>query len=241
MANNEPTSTYAFSLNKDRLVFVVDSDLQSCRVIAAAIKFEGYEVLQIHNVLDLFAKLQDRTPDAVIINARIGVESGVTAIQLIQQRMPLVVTVMIQDAADLKSATAAMRLGVVDVMAKPIDIEYLSRVLREGLSASFVTQRPSLPHATGALRGFRNLTRREREVLQMVTSGLSNKETALKLGISSRTVEVHRLHVMHKLGARNTADLMRMILTSPVSGSDRPADVERAAPPQTVPGREHFG
>ena len=107
MSHSESTSTYAFSLNKDRLVFVVDADLQSCRVIAAAIKFEGYEVLQIHNVLDLFAKLQDRTPDAVIINSRIGDESGVTAIQLMQQRVPLAVIVMIQDTADLKSATAA--------------------------------------------------------------------------------------------------------------------------------------
>jgi len=241
MTTSEPTSTYAFSLNKDRLVFVVDGDLQSCRVIAAAIKFEGYEVLQIHNVLDLFAKLQDRTPDAVIINSRIGVESGVMAIQLIQQRLPLVVTVMFQDAADLKSATAAMRLGVVDVMAKPIDIEYLARILRDGLSASFVSQRPSLPNGAGTIRGFRNLTRREREVLQMITTGLSNKEAAQKLGISSRTVEVHRLHVMHKLGAKNTADLMRMILTSSASVADRPADGAPAAPPQTAAEMEHFG
>ena len=240
MSNGEPTSTYVFSLNRDRVVFVVDSDLQSCRVIAAAIKFEGYEVLQIHNVLDLFARLQDRVPDAVIINSRIGGESGVAAIQLMQQRMPLVVTVMIQDAADLKSATAAMRLGVVDVMEKPVDIEYLAKILRDGLSTSLV-QRQSLPAATGAARGFRNLTRREREVLQMITMGLSNKEAALKLGISSRTVEVHRLHVMHKLGAKNTADLMRMILTNSVSAGGHPEDAEPAAPLQTGPRMEHFG
>jgi two-component system, LuxR family, response regulator FixJ len=240
MPHSESTSTYAFSLNKDRLVFVVDADLQSCRVIAAAIKFEGYEVLQIHNVLDLFAKLQDRTPDAVIINSRIGDESGVTAIQLMQQRVPLAVTVMIQDTAELKSATAAMRLGVADVLEKPVDIEHLSGLLRAGLSTS-LPGKQSLPYTTGTMRGVRHLTRREREVLQMITTGLSNKEAALKLGISSRTVEVHRLHVMHKLGARNTADLMRMILTNPANAPAHLGDAGLSAPLQTTTKMEHFG
>lgn len=241
MADIESSSSYAFSLNRDGLVFVVDSDLQSCRVIAAAIKFEGYEVLQVHNVLDLFAKLEDRTPDAIVINSQIGNESGVAAIRLIQQRSPLVVIVMIQDTAHLKSATAAMRLGVADVIEKPLDMEQLAAVLRDGLAASVVVRRPSSSRSSIAVKGFRRLTRREREVLQLVANGLSNKEAGLKLAISSRTVEVHRLHVMRKLGARNTADLMRMILTNSASGSDRPVDPAPAALPQTGAVTEHFG
>ena len=58
------------------------------------------------------------------------------------------------------------------------------------------------------------LTTREREVLQLITNGQSNKEAGRVLGISPRTVEVHRARVMEKLCARNTADLMRIVLTS---------------------------
>ncbi len=64
------------------------------------------------------------------------------------------------------------------------------------------------------VRGFAQLTPREREVLQLITNGQSNKEAGRNLGISPRTIEVHRARVMEKLGARNTADLMRIVLTS---------------------------
>ena len=65
---------------------------------------------------------------------------------------------------------------------------------------------------TGEIRGFEQLTAREREVLQLITDGQSNKQTGRELGISPRTVEVHRARVMEKLSAKNTADLMRIIL-----------------------------
>ena len=67
---------------------------------------------------------------------------------------------------------------------------------------------------TVEVRGFAQLTPREREVLQLITNGQSNKEAGRDLGISPRTIEVHRARVMEKLGARNTADLMRIVLTS---------------------------
>jgi len=66
---------------------------------------------------------------------------------------------------------------------------------------------------TVEVKGFKKLTPREREVMQCVVNGRSNKQAGKELGISPRTVEVHRAHVMEKLGARNTADLMRIALT----------------------------
>ena len=64
------------------------------------------------------------------------------------------------------------------------------------------------------IRGFSQLTPRERQVLQLITNGQSNKEAGRELGISPRTIEVHRARVMEKLGARNTADLMRIVLAN---------------------------
>jgi DNA-binding NarL/FixJ family response regulator len=74
---------------------------------------------------------------------------------------------------------------------------------------------PDLPVADGATTK-RVLTPREREVLGQITSGASNKEAGLQLGISSRTVEVHRSRIMDKLNARNAADLVRIVLTGQI-------------------------
>ena len=64
------------------------------------------------------------------------------------------------------------------------------------------------------VRGLSQPAPREREVLPLISNGQSNKEAGRELGISPRTIEVHRSRVMEKLGARNTADLMRIVLTS---------------------------
>jgi DNA-binding CsgD family transcriptional regulator len=70
----------------------------------------------------------------------------------------------------------------------------------------------SLPH-TPQVQGLKSLTHREREVLGLITAGASNKEGGYRLGISMRTFEVHRAHIMAKLGARNAADLVRIALS----------------------------
>lgn len=109
----------------------------------------------------------------------------------------------------------AMKLGAVDVFGKPLDTEYLSGSVRDALRRDI--QFGSVQVSGGRsveIRGFSRLTAREREVLQLVADGMSNKEAGRTLGISPRTVEVHRARVMEKLGAKNAADLMRIVLTS---------------------------
>ena len=96
---------------------------------------------------------------------------------------------------------------------KPIDGEYLVGAVREALSRD-VHVAAIDGERTVEVSGFAQLTPREREVLQLITNGQSNKEAGRLLGISPRTIEVHRARVMEKLGARNTADLMRIVLTS---------------------------
>ncbi|BCJ92355.1 helix-turn-helix transcriptional regulator [Terrihabitans soli] len=72
---------------------------------------------------------------------------------------------------------------------------------------------PTAPPLSAQVQGLKSLTRREREVLTLITAGASNKEGGYRLGISMRTFEVHRAHIMAKLGARNAADLVRIALS----------------------------
>jgi FixJ family two-component response regulator len=107
-----------------------------------------------------------------------------------------------------------MKVGASDVVTRPIDTEHLVRIVRDALRQDIHVGAVQAGGRSVEVRGFAQLTPREREVLQLITNGQSNKEAGRELGISPRTIEVHRARVMEKLGARNTADLMRIVLTS---------------------------
>jgi len=101
-----------------------------------------------------------------------------------------------------------------DVVTKPINTEQLIQSVLDSLRQDVHLGAVEGGRRPVEVRGFSQLTPREREVLQLITNGQSNKEAGRELGISPRTIEVHRARVMEKLGARNTADLMRIVLTS---------------------------
>ncbi|HEV7277057.1 MAG TPA: helix-turn-helix transcriptional regulator [Devosiaceae bacterium] len=115
----------------------------------------------------------------------------------------------LQDRPLVEAAVAAMKAGATDVLIKPLDPERLVLLVRDALRQPGLHP-PERPSGPGARI---ELTRREREVLQLIARGHSNREAGEHLGISQRTIEVHRARVMEKFGARNAADLMRIVLT----------------------------
>ena len=121
---------------------------------------------------------------------------------------------MLSNNADVEGAVRAMKAGASDVITKPIDNEHLIEAVLDALRRDVVLGAVERGRRPIEVRGFSQLTPREREVLQLISNGQSNKEAGRQLGISPRTIEVHRARVMEKLGAKNTADLMRILLTS---------------------------
>lgn len=121
---------------------------------------------------------------------------------------------MLAEDGTVQDTVKAMKAGASDVFCKPIDEENLVlsvlNTLRQNVRFG--------PKRSGArsieIMGFPSLTHREREVLELIANSKSNKEVGKFLGISPRTVEVHRARVMQKLCATNTADLMRIVLLS---------------------------
>ncbi len=205
---------YHSYLNRDHLIHILDPDPVTCEQLSVLFRLEGYQTAFSLNAVSLFAAVERRRPDLVIVNLRLGNEDGLPVLRRIRA-MRLGATVFaLSDQHDVEAAVAAMRAGAYDVVTKPIDTDHLLRGVREALrqdvhvGASRGGRRPI------EVRGFAQLTPREREVLQLITNGQSNKEAGRELGISPRTIEVHRARVMEKLGARNTADLMRIVLSA---------------------------
>ncbi len=150
----------------------------------------------------------------VVLNLTLAGKSSIEALRSIKAMRTGSPVFMVSDETEIKGAIAAMKHGATDVITKPIDTERFVRSVRDALRRDVHVGAVQGGRRPIEIRGFNQLTPREREVLQLITNGQSNKEAGRDLGISPRTVEVHRARVMEKLGARNTADLMRIVLTS---------------------------
>jgi FixJ family two-component response regulator len=205
---------YRSFLNRDRLVHIVDPDLQTCELLSVHFRLEGFQTTFSINLPGFLAALERRRADVVITNFELGADDGLEVLRRVKAMRMGTVVFMMEDRPMVEAAVHAMKIGASDVVTKPIDTEHLVRVVREALRQDIHVGAVQAGGRAIEVRGFAQLTPREREVLQLITNGQSNKEAGRELGISPRTIEVHRARVMEKLGARNTADLMRIVLTS---------------------------
>jgi two-component system, LuxR family, response regulator FixJ len=140
--------------------------------------------------------------------------SGLDILKELHHQHCAVPLFIISGQGDIPMAVDAIKNGALDFIEKPFHAETLVTRIREAIAAAH--RKPSL--LTGsrlALRfpGRDLLTPRELQVLELIAGGASSKEAGRQLGISPRTIEVHRARVLEKLGARNTVDLMHLVLS----------------------------
>ena len=123
---------------------------------------------------------------------------------------------MISGQGDIAMAVSAIKNGALDFIEKPFRGTEIVARLDEAIEAYARRQAENSASRIASLHfpGREPLTRREREVLEQFTAGASNKEAGRHLGISPRTIEDHRANIMKKLGARNAADLVRIVMTT---------------------------
>ena len=199
--------------NRDRLIHILDADHATCQALSVVLRLEGYQTSFALDSVGFFAAFDRRRPDVVILNLRPGGDDRLAILRRIKAVRPVTAVFVLEDHPRVDDAVAAMKCGASDVLTKPIDMDHLVRAVRDALR-----QAPPVGSLHGrrpvAARDLSQLTPRERQVLQLIAKGHSNKETGRELGISPRTVEVYRARVMEKLGAGNAADLMWILLLS---------------------------
>jgi len=200
--------------NRDRLVHIVDEDKGTCEALSVLFRLEGFQTTYSQDCDGFFAKLEHKIPDVVVLNLEINSTSTLDCLKRVKSVCIGTPIFMLADKTDVHAAVTAMKYGATDVVSKPIDTEKFISAVRDALRRDVHLGAVQGGRRPIEIRGFNQLTPRERQVLQLITNGQSNKEAGRDLGISPRTIEVHRARVMEKLGARNTADLMRIVLTS---------------------------
>jgi FixJ family two-component response regulator len=200
-------------------LFIVDDDAMMRDALSVVFTLAGYRVTGFVDGETFLAVARDRTPAAVLLDLHLPAKSGLVVLRELDARSYPAPIFIVTGDSDVSSAVEAVKSGAFDYLVKPLDASAIVARVRSAITA-FARRDGSAVGKIGLpadLPGQSLLTPREREVLSQIAEGASNKEVGRRLGISPRTVEVHRARLMEKIGARNAADLVRIVL----SGGDR--------------------
>jgi FixJ family two-component response regulator len=195
-------------------IFVVDDDPAVRQTLTAVFAGAGQQVTCFADGAALLAATRDKTPACIILDVHIPGRSGLDILkELNADDYPAPIFIM-SGQGDIAMAVDAIRSGALDFIEKPFRGSVVVQKVRDAINALASRRNSADARAVSNLHfpGREPLTRREREVLVCLTSGASNKEAARQLGIGPRTVEYHRARLMEKLGARNIADLVRIVM-----------------------------
>jgi len=192
-------------------VFIVDDDPSVSAALSVVLSGEGYQVASFVEGETFLAAARSRTPGCVLLDVHLPGSSGLDILkQLDAQSYPAPVLI-ISGRGDIPTAVEAIRNGALDFIEKPFDAVAVVARVRSAIDAWHDGNGKDSILARD-FPGHDRLTARERDVLERIAQGASNKEAGRELGISPRTIEVHRARIMEKLAAKNAADLMRIVL-----------------------------
>src|SRR5215467_669117 len=198
-------------MNEDVLVCVVDDDERVRVALARLLKSAGYQARMFPSAQALLAEaLQfSGTATVVLTDLRMpGLDGMALAERLTDAPLPPSI-VFLSAHGDVPATARAMKDGAVDFLEKPVREEDLFDALGRAADRSR-EQIERFKRLSELQQRYGRLTPRERQVFSLVTSGMLNKESASELGISEKTIKVHRARVFQKMGARSLPDLVRM-------------------------------
>ena len=194
-------------------IFVVDDDRETREAMQVLLTDAGYQAKTYPSARAFLNSVRAEDKGCLVTDVRMP---GVNGLEMLAQlaaaggKMPAIV---ITGQGDIAMAVQAMRAGAVDFIEKPVAPEALLAALDRAFRMTESPAERSARHAEAAMR-VASLTKRDREVMDLVVAGEANKVIAARLGISQRTVETHRATVMQKLKARSISELVRLAIAA---------------------------
>jgi two-component system, LuxR family, response regulator FixJ len=196
---------------KTPIVFIVDDDDAVRNSLRLLVKSVGLSASVQVSAQDFLTHYDPSQPGCLVLDVRMPGMSGLDLQQQLNMRGAVIPVIFITGHGDIPMAVEAMQQGAFHFLQKPFRDQDLIDCIQRALEQDR-TNRTQLNERSRIRERRETLTPREREVLALVASGKANKVMAADLGLSQRTVEIHRARVMEKMGASSLAQLVRMVM-----------------------------
>ncbi len=198
-------------------VYVVDDDDSMRRALGALLTTVGYKTALFGRPSEFLARFKPDDPGCLVLDIRMPEMSGLELQQQLNRAGAMLPVIFMTGHGDVPMAVQAMKEGAFQFIQKPFRDQDLLDHINHALQHDS-ENRKDLARRADVQRRLETLTPRERQVMDLVVEGEANKVMAIDLGLSERTVEIHRAKVMEKMGARSVAHLVKMHLTLTDSG-----------------------
>ena len=215
-----PTEAAGREARTAPLLRVVDDEPTILTLFQRIGERNGFDVECHDTATSFLAQFDDRRPGCLVLDLMLPDRSGIEVLEELTQRGCELPVVFMSGMARVSEAVRALKLGSIDFVEKPFEIGPLTEVLRRAVDLD-LRRRQNDADQDQIRRRLASLTRREQEVMEQIVRGAANKEVAAKLGLSHKTVEVHRANVMRKTAAGSLAELVRMHVAVNSTPSDQ--------------------
>jgi two-component system response regulator FixJ len=190
-------------------VFIVDDEPSVRDAVSLLLETHGYRVAAYESVPAFLAAPFEA--GAIVSDVRMPTTTGLDLLRTLQAKDDPRPIILLTGHGDIEMAVQALKLGAFDFIEKPFDIDRLLASVAAAMTASASSLKSTLELMELKQR-YATLTDRQRDTMHLLVKGLSSKQVALELGISPRTVEIHRTWVMTRMSAKSMADLVRMAI-----------------------------
>lgn len=197
----------------DRTVFVVDDDAAALDSLVMLLRSDGLNPSGFSSAGDFLENLSPESRGCIISDVRMPGMDGVQLIKTLKGLGNILPVIVVTGHADVTVAVQAMKAGAAEFVQKPYESELILRMVRACLEDNDEAVDANAKR-TRVARRIETLTARERQVLDLIMEGSSNKVIAASLAISPRTVEIYRANVMSKMRADSLSELIRMTLAA---------------------------
>lgn len=194
-------------------VFIVDDKADVRASVSLLVRSAGLAVETFATANNFLQACSREQPGCVVLDVRMPEMNGLTAQQQMLERGITLPVIFISGHGDISMAVRAVRAGALDFLEKPFSDQALLDCVRKALGIDAENRAHSAADAE-VEHNLRTLTPRECEVMTRLIEGKVNKIIARELSVSTRTVEIHRARVLHKMGVSNVSQLVRLLLST---------------------------
>lgn len=200
-------------MDSNQVVYVVDDDDGMRDSMSFLLKKADIACLAFSSGKQFLEEWDGTHPVCMVLDFQMPDMTGLALLNLARSRHGFIPFVLVTGHGTVAMAVEAMKMGAVNVIEKPFHHEHFIETVRTTMAID-LRRRESEMHKFEVANRIKSLTGREQEIAKMVVEGSLTKQIAKQLGISPKTVEVHRSHITKKLGVKSVAQLVRIVVQS---------------------------